>query len=369
MWINIVATESIVSEEIKEVKKPKKISSSDIKSTIPVKDRAAWKKMKDSFRKLWILQEQTWDTETLSTWSIWLDYALGWGIWANKIIQVLWESGSWKSTLCMHIVRKEQERGWKVMVVDMENAFNQQRVESIWVNYNDLHIIIPENGNDAIDKIAEALREQTVTMILWDWIDSSIPKKILMSDSWESHMWVNARMISEAMRKFNALLKGKTTLVITNQYRINLGVTYWDNLTTTWGKAPMFYSSQVIRINKLAKAENQVLNSDWEKIWTYLKMKVIKNRIWEPDRVAEVNLMFNWAIKEWAFIFEKLVKVGILTKEKLTYYRNWEKIWSKALLIEFYASDLDMYFKDADELVRLGRAENQKREPIDNNPF
>ncbi len=333
--------------------------------------KKSYTELQKKWIKMWILKTgNDWEITVIKTWSSWLDYALGWWLWEGKIIEVLWQSGSGKSTLCLHLAKSIQSRGDRVMIVDMENALNEQRVNDTGLNYSELDIIVPENWNDAIDIIQAALVSKDYWMVIWDWIDSSISKKILNSDNGESHMWVNARMISEAMRKFNASLRGRdTTLVMTNQYRINLWNTYWDPYTTPWGSAPRFYASQTIKLSRLAKSDHQIMDSNKKKIWTYVKCKIDKNRIWEPDRTAEFNLMFNGTIKEWKFIIPKFVEVWILTKDANTYYRDGEKIWVYSKLVEFYASDLDMYYSDCDRFVELWMAKNQKKEVIDTNPF
>lgn len=321
--------------------------------------------------KMWLVKTgNDGDITTISTWSSSLDYALGWWLWEGKIIEVLGNSGSWKSSLCLHFAKQAQWLKKKVMYVDMENALNKQRVEDTWVNYDDMLIVVPENGNEAIDMMQAAMESKWFGMIIWDGIDSSISKKILNSDNGESHMWVNARMISEAMRKFNASLRGRdTTFVMTNQYRVDLWATYGDWLTTPWWSAPRFYSSQTIKLSKLAKAECQIVDSQKNKIWTYVKCKIEKNRIWEPDRIAEFNLMFDGSIKEGKFIIPKFVETGILTREGNTFFKDWEKIGTHAKLVEYYASDLDMYYSDCAAFVEWGMAKNKKKVVRDNNPF
>lgn len=294
-----------------------------------------------------------WDQiERISSWSVSLDYALWGGYPKWKIIELLWNNGSWKSTLCLMAAKINQDNWWHTLYVDMENALNADRIRSLWLDNKSFISITPEDWNTAINIMQEALDEWVFDLIVWDSIDSSTPRVELQWDSWDSHMWVKAKMINQAMRKLNLWLKGKTTLMITNQYRINIGQNYGDPTVTPWGNWPAYYASQRLLINRQEAISKQLVNGNWEMVWTHIEVRIKKNRFYKPEQRAELYLLYNWTIREWTYVINAFISSWLLRQDWKTFYRWKEKLWIKNRVIEYYASDLDKYKEDCDKLLK-----------------
>jgi len=264
-----------------------------------------------------------WKLETIWSWSIWLDIALGWWYAKWRIIEIYWPESSWKTTLTLHAIAEVQKAWWTAAFIDAEHALDPEYARKIWVNTSDLIISQPDYGEQALE-IAEALvRSWAVDLIVIDSVAALTPKAEIEWEMWDSHMWLQARLMSQALRKITWVVsKTWCTVIFINQIRMKIWVMFGNPETTTWGNALKFYASQRLDIRKKDKIEDGTWTSK-EITWNKIKVKVIKNKIAPPFREASFDVMYNeWISKIW-----ELIDIGAnleIIKKSWAFYSYWE---------------------------------------------
>ena len=277
--------------------------------------------------------------ETFSSWSLSLDLAL-WGWYAKwRIIEIYWPESSGKTTLTLHAIA-ECQKAWGVAAfIDAEHALDPEYAKKIGVDTDNLLISQPDYGEQALEIVDALVRSGAVDLIVIDSVAALTPKAEIEWDMWDSHMGLQARLMSQALRKITWVIsKSNTSVIFINQIRMKIWVMFGSPETTTWGNALKFYASQRLDIRRKAKIENWVA-MDKEVVWNLTKVKVIKNKIAPPFREADFDIMYNqWISKVWE-ILDIWVQSEII-KKAWAFYSYWEiKLWqgrekSKAFLSE-----------------------------------
>ena len=254
------------------------------------------------------------DIETFSSGSLSLDLALGGGYAKGRIVEIYGPESSGKTTLTLHAIAEVQKAGGTAAFIDAEHALDPKYAKKIWVDTDNLIISQPDYGEQALE-IAEALvRSGAVDLIVIDSVAALTPKAEIEWDMWDSHMWLQARLMSQALRKITAAANSTgTTLIFINQIRMKIWVMFGSPETTTWGNALKFYASQRIDVRRKAKIENWT-GDNKEVLWNLTKVKVIKNKVAPPFREAEFDIMYNeWISKEWELL-DIWAKTGVIKK-------------------------------------------------------
>ena len=277
---------------------------------------------KGSIMKLW--DKDSWlKIETFSSGSLWLDLALWWGYAKWRIIEIYGPESSGKTTLTLHAIAEIQKKGWTAAFIDAEHALDPEYAKKIWVDTDNLIISQPDYWEQALEIVDALVRSGWVDLIIVDSVAALTPKAEIEWDMWDSHMWLQARLMSQALRKITwAISRTWTTVIFINQIRMKIGVMFGSPETTTWGNALKFYSSQRLDIRRKAKIESWT-GADKEATWNLTKVKVIKNKIAPPFKEVEFDIMYNeWISKEWE-ILDIWVQTWVI-KKSWAFYSYWD---------------------------------------------
>ena len=278
-----------------------------------------------SIMKLWDKIDMK--VETFSSWSLSLDIALWWWYAKWRVVEIYWPESSWKTTLTLHAIAEIQKIWWTAAFIDAEHALDPAYAKKIWVDIDNLIISQPDYWEQALDIVDSLIRSWAIDLIIVDSVAALTPKAEIEGDMWDSHMWLQARLMSQALRKITWVIsKTNCTVIFINQIRMKIWVMFWSPETTTWWNALKFYASQRLDIRKKDKIESWAW-IDKEISWNRTKVKVIKNKIAPPFKEAEFDVMYNqWISKTWEII-DIWSDIWVI-KKSWAFYSYWEtKLW------------------------------------------
>lgn len=251
------------------------------------------------------------DVDAIPTGSISLDIALGvGGVPRGRIIEIYGPESSGKTTLAQHIIAEAQKKGGLVAFVDAEHALDPQYARKIGVKINDLLISQPDTGEQALQIVESLLKSGSVDVIVVDSVAALTPKTEIEGEMGDHHIALQARLMSQALRKLNALISRTNAIVVfINQTRMKIGIMFGNPETTPGGKALKFYSSVRIEVRQAAKIRkgDQIIGSR-------IKAKVVKNKVASPFQTAEFDIMFNEGISYEADVINTGIKHGVVKK-------------------------------------------------------
>lgn len=264
------------------------------------------------------------EISTIPTGALSLDIALGiGGVPRGRVVEIYGPESSGKSTLATHIVANAQKNGGLAAYIDAEHALDPAYASRIGVNVNELMISQPDCGEDALS-IAEMLaRSNAVDIIVIDSVAALVPKNELEGEIGDSHVGLQARMMSQALRKLTATLaRSNTCAVFINQIREKIGVMFGNPETTTGGRALKFYSSIRLDIRRIGG----IKGSDNQEMGNRVKVKVAKNKLAPPFRTAEFDILFNEGISYVGTVLDLACDKGIVDKKGAWFSYNNERL-------------------------------------------
>ena len=289
--------------------------------------------------------------ETFSSGSLGLDIAL-WGGYAKwRIVEIYGPESSGKTTLTLHAIAECQKAWWVAAFIDAEHALDPEYAKKIGVDIDNLLISQPDYGEQALEIVDSLVRSAAIDLIIVDSVAALTPKAEIEGDMWDSHMWLQARLMSQALRKITWVVsRSWTTVIFINQIRMKIGVMFGSPETTTWGNALKFYATQRLDIRRRAKIESGTGN-DKEVNWNITKVKVIKNKIAPPFKEAEFDIMYGeWISKVWE-ILSIWVELWILKKSG-AFYSYWEtKLGQWKEKVKIFFTENPEIAKEIEEII------------------
>lgn len=263
------------------------------------------------------------NVETIPTGSLSLDIALGLGgIPKGRIIEVYGPESSGKTTVALHMVAEVQKRGGVAGFIDAEHALDPAYASKIGVDIDNLYISQPDNGEQALEITETLVRSGAVDIIIVDSVAALVPKAEIDGDMGDAHVGLQARLMSQALRKLTAVIsKSNCVVIFINQLREKVGVMFGNPETTTGGRALKFYSSIRLDVRRI-----ETLKQAGEMIGNRTRIKVVKNKIAPPFKEAEFDIMFGQGISREGDILDLAANLGVINKSGAWYAYNNEKI-------------------------------------------
>ena len=264
------------------------------------------------------------DIDVIPSGSLLLDEALGVGGYPRgRIIEIYGPESSGKTTLALHAIAEAQKMGGIAAFIDAEHALDPTYAKNLGVNIDELWISQPDNGEQALEITESLVRSGAVDIIVVDSVAALTPQAEIEGDMGDSHMGLQARLMSQALRKLTGILaKSNTTIIFINQIRMKIGVMFGNPETTTGGNALKFYAS--VRMD-VRKADSIGKNSD-EISGNRVKVKIVKNKVAPPFKKCELDLMFGTGISYVGSILDAALKYNLIEKSGAWYSLNGEKI-------------------------------------------
>ncbi|MEK7580514.1 MAG: recombinase RecA, partial [Patescibacteria group bacterium] len=255
------------------------------------------------------------NVETISTGCLSLDLALGGGVPRGRVIEIFGPEASGKTTLALHIVSEVQKKGGTAAFVDAEHALDPEYAKKIGVKVDDLLISQPDNGEQALEIVETLVRSNGVDIIVVDSVAALTPRAEIEGEMGDQHMGLQARLMSQALRKLTGIVgKTKTTVIFINQIRLKIGVFFGNPETTTGGMALKFYSSVRIEVRRA----EQIKKGD-EVMGNMVKVKIVKNKVAPPFKTCTFDIMYNEGISVSGDLLDAGVNREIIKKSGNTY--------------------------------------------------
>ena len=288
------------------------------------------------------------DVELLPSGSLSLDLALGGGYPKGRIIEIYGPESSGKTTLTLHAIAEIQKQGGTAAFIDAEHALDPSYARKLGVDTENLLIAQPDNGEQALEITETLVRSNAVDLIVVDSVAALTPQAEIDGDMGDSHMGLQARLMSQALRKLTGIInKSKATVIFINQIRMKIGVMFGNPETTTGGNALKFYASVRMDIRRTG----QIKVGD-DIIGNRTKVKIVKNKIAPPFRLAEFDIMYNEGISKTGDILDLAAQYGVVEKSGAFYKYGGETIGQGRDKTKTFLKDNPEIMSEIDNKVR-----------------
>lgn len=303
------------------------------------------------------------EVDAISTGSIMVDYALGVnGIPRGRITEIYGPESSGKTTLAMQVIAQAQKKGGYAAFIDAEHAFDPKYARNLGINTDELLISQPDSGEQALEITETLIRSGAIDVIVIDSVAALVPRAELDGEMGDSHMGLQARLMSQALRKITGVVsKSHTACIFINQVREKIGVMFGNPETTTGGRALKFYSSVRIDIRRIGS-----IKKGDEVMGNRTKVKIAKNKVAPPFKVVEFNILYGQGVSRISEILDLAVEYDIIEKRGSWYRYEGEPIGQ--------GSDAAMQFLEEDEelTIKIEKAVRNRlmpeEEPSDSKP-
>ncbi len=295
------------------------------------------------------------DVELIPSGSLSIDLALGGGYPKGRIIEIYGPESSGKTTVALHAIAEVQKSGGTAAFVDAEHALDPAYAKKLGVDTENLLVSQPDNGEQALEITETLVRSNAVDLIVVDSVAALVPQAEIDGDMGDSHMGLQARLMSQALRKLTGIInKSKATVIFINQIRMKIGVMFGNPETTTGGNALKFYSSVRLDIRRIG----QIKVGDEIK-GNRTRVKVVKNKIAAPFKIAEFDIMYNQGISKTGDILDLAVEHDIVAKSGAFYKYNDETIGQGRDKTKTYLKENPKVLAEIDKKVRAKIAEQE----------
>ena len=287
--------------------------------------------------------------ETVPTGSLSLDIALGvGGVPKGRIIEIYGPESSGKTTVALHMVAEVQKRGGIAGFIDAEHALDPVYAKNIGVDIDNLYISQPDNGEQALEITETMVRSGAVDIVIVDSVAALVPKAEIDGDMGDSHVGLQARLMSQALRKLTAVIsKSNCVVIFINQLREKVGVMFGNPETTTGGRALKFYSSIRLDVRRV-----ETLKQGGEMVGNRTRVKIVKNKIAPPFKEAEFDIMFGKGISKEGDILDLAVKCDLVSKSGAWFAYNGDKIGQGRENAKTYLSEHPEIMEELEQKIR-----------------
>ncbi len=296
---------------------------------------------------------KTVDVELFGSGSLSLDLALGGGYPKGRILEIYGPESSGKTTLALHAIAEVQKKGGTAAFIDAEHALDPAYARKLGVDTDNLLVSQPDNGEQALEIAETLVRSNAVDIVVVDSVAALVPQAEIDGDMGDSHMGLQARLMSQALRKLTGIIsKSRTTVLFINQIRMKIGVMFGNPETTTGGNALKFYTSVRLDIRRTGQ-----IKSGEEIVGNRTKVKVVKNKIAPPFRIAEFDIMYNEGISREGDVLDLAAMHEIVGKSGAWFDYKDEKIGQGREATKQYLRDNPKVLSEIEAKVRAKVAE------------
>ena len=287
--------------------------------------------------------------ESIPTGAINLDAAIGvGGIPRGRITEIYGPESSGKTTLCLHVVANAQRAGGVAAYIDAEHALDTEYARKLGVDVENLLISQPDTGEQALEIADILVRSGAVDIVVIDSVAALVPKAEIEGDMGDSHVGLQARLMSQALRKLTgAIARSKTSVVFINQLREKIGVMFGNPETTTGGKALKFYASVRLDIRRIGPVKEKE-----DVIGSHVRVKVVKNKVAPPFKQAEFDIMYAEGISHASLVLDIAAESGIIEKSGAWYSYKGQKIGQGRENSKLFLKDNPALMSEVEELVK-----------------
>ena len=288
--------------------------------------------------------------EAVPTGAINLDAAIGvGGIPRGRVTEIYGPESSGKTTLCLHVVANAQRMGGVAAFIDAEHALDTEYARKLGVDVEALLISQPDTGEQALEICEILVRSGAVDIVVIDSVAALVPKAEIEGDMGESHMGLQARLMSQALRKLTgSIARSKTIVIFINQLREKIGVMFGNPETTTGGKALKFYASVRLDIRRIGPVKEKE-----EIVGSHVRVKVVKNKVAPPFKQAEFDIMYAEGISHTSLLVDIGAESGIIEKSGAWYSYNGQKIGQGRENAKMYLKDNPAILAEIEEKVKV----------------
>jgi recombination protein RecA len=288
--------------------------------------------------------------ESIPTGAINLDAAIGvGGIPRGRVTEIYGPESSGKTTLCLHVVANAQKAGGVAAYIDAEHALDTDYAQKLGVDIDSLLVSQPDTGEQAMEICEILVRSGAVDVVVIDSVAALVPRAEIEGDMGDSHMGLQARLMSQALRKLTgAIARSKTSVIFINQLREKIGVMFGNPETTTGGRALKFYASVRLDIRRIGQVKEKE-----EVIGSHVRVKVVKNKVAPPFKQAEFDIMYSEGISHASLVLDIAAESGIIDKSGAWYSYGPQRIGQGRENAKMYLKDNPALLAEVEEKVKV----------------